>query len=196
MKESTNSLTLNCFGLNLLTVLLRLGVALLRADALLERTFSMANVNLISFTLEDENANRGNVVIPCPTGFTLAEYQAYATALAPDLDGVTGAKIVSANLALALTLPAGLKAAPVGDHFIQTGANMGYDAAATPYRHTIRVPAFMLSKLVGEDVDAADADVVTFNLELTVGNGTIQACDKYGNDLSSFIGGLLTFRKR
>lgn len=156
----------------------------------------MATVNLISFTIEDENANRGNVVVPVPTGGTLAEYQGYANALATDLDDVTGGKIIAAHIELSLTVPGGLKAAPVADHFIQAGANMGYDVDATPYRHTVRIPAFMLSKLVGEEVNAADAQVVVWNLEMTVGDGTLQASDRYGNDLTSFIGGLLTFRKR
>jgi hypothetical protein len=155
----------------------------------------MANVNLLSFTLRDIVGNTGNVVIPVPIGLTLAQYQTFVTDQAAKLDDITGALVESANLSMALTLPAGLKAGAVASHYIGVGANMAYDAANTPYRFTVRIPAVLLSKVVGEAVDGADADVTVFNLNMTVGDGTVSPSDKYGNDLLSFLGGNLTFRK-
>ena len=155
----------------------------------------MANTDFISFSLIDYKGDVGQVVVHVPTGETLTDLQTYANAVATDLDGITGMQIQSASLSLNLTIPGGLKATPVDDVDKEVGANFGFDAANTPYRHTIRVPGIDPDLRVGELIDDTDAAVLAFESEIATGNGTVAASDKYGNDLTDLIQARVTFRK-
>lgn len=155
----------------------------------------MANTDLMSFSLVDDAGRRGQAHIYFPAGATLAQLQAYADLVALDLDAITGAKIDAITVTKSLTLVAGLKAAAAANSEVPVGANMAYDAANTPYRHTIRVPALLDTLKVGDSVDDTAQAVIDFNTQITVGDGVIAPADRYGNDLTAFLDGVVTFRK-
>jgi hypothetical protein len=154
----------------------------------------MAQVDLISYSLADDDGNVSSVPIFIPTGSTLAAIQTFSDSMAAAIDGISGAKIQSASVMKALTLPGGMKANALGDHFVNHGANFGYDAADTVYRHTARIPAIKLTLLTGEVVNTADPLVVTFDTGMTGGFGADTPSDRYGNDLTSLLSALATFR--
>jgi len=155
----------------------------------------MANTDLISVSLVDENGNRGHVHIYVPTGMTLAQLQAFADAALPDIDAVSGAKIDSVQVTKQLTLVAGLKASATAGHPIQQGANVSFDALNTAYRHTIRIPAVLESLCTGDVFNVASGAGATFATQITTGDGTVSPSDRYGNDLTAVIEGVVTFRK-
>jgi hypothetical protein len=155
----------------------------------------MANTDLISISLVDINGNRATVPIFVPSGESVLALQTYMEAATTALDDVTAAKIDSASVTLSLNLPAGLKAAATAGHFINQGANFAFDAANTPYRHTIRVPAILETLLNGEQVDTTDAAVIAWRDNILNGVGAVVPSDRYANDLVALLQALLTFRQ-
>lgn len=161
----------------------------------MERTKKLANVNLISVSLVDDAGRTGSLTLPVPTGLTVAQIQSYVTAMLPNLDAVTGAKINGCTVALQLTLPGTLKASAIADHPISYGANFGFDAADTNYRHTVRLPAIDQGLVDAGEVQTTDALIIAWTDDVVDGDATVLPCDRYGNDLSAFLGAEVTFRK-
>jgi len=155
----------------------------------------MADVHLLSVRLVDVYGKAGHVNIFVPSATTLAQVQAYYDTVALTLDAITGAKIDSATVALALVNPGGLKAAAIADQPIQWGANWGFDVLNTPYRWTMHVPAILSSLVTGEDINRADADVVAFEADLVTGDGTVAPTGRDGGDLVSVLDAKVSFRK-
>lgn len=154
----------------------------------------MANVDFISYSLLDDDGQRGSVQIFVPTGSTLAALQTFSDSMSNVIDDITAATIQSATVTKALTLPGTLKANAIAGHYIQHGANFGFDAANTPYRHTVRIPAILESLLTGETV-ITDAGVgQAFVTGMTGGFGADTPSDRYGNDLTTLLSALRSFR--
>ncbi len=156
----------------------------------------MANTTLLSVKLTDDADKSAAVNIFLPAAATIAQLQAFSDALLPYLDQVTGAKIAAVTVALNLTLPGGLKASPLADHLLQFGSNWAFDAANTPYRHTVHVPAVDTSKVVGGEINVSDSECVSWTNFIATGDGTLAPVDPYANDLSAFLGAVVSFRKR
>jgi hypothetical protein len=155
----------------------------------------MAAVNLLTFSILDERGTRGQVNIFVPTGLTLAQYEAFVTAAAPDVDAMTGGKVMSAALTLDIALPAGLKANPIADQFMEQGVNFPFSCNGTGYRHTVRVPAFRDTLITDGAVDVAAQSVIDWIATLTAGDAVVLPCDKYGNDIETDLGPYIAFRK-
>lgn len=155
----------------------------------------MANTDLMSFRLIDAAGRVGQAHIYFPAGATLAQLQAYADLVALDIDAITGAVIDAITVTKSLTKVAGLKANAAANSEVPVGANMAYDAANTPYRHTIRIPALLDTMKSGDAVNDQQQAVIDFNTQITVGDGVIAPSDRYGNDLTDFLEGVVTFRK-
>lgn len=156
----------------------------------------MANTNLLSLRITDDADKSGAVNVFLPSAATLAQIQAYSDAFAAALDAITAGKITAATVALNLTLPGGLKANPITDRLLQFGSNWAFDAANTPYRWTMHVPAVDLGIVVGGEIDTAPAYVTTFVNSIVTGDGTLAPQDPYGNDLTALLGAVVSFRKR
>lgn len=155
----------------------------------------MAVVNLISVQLTDDRGQTTSTTIPIPATVSIADVQAYVTAMLPYLDAITGAKITGASVSLALTLPGGLKAAALSDHLNGMGVNFGYSAANTNYRWTFRLPAAAQTIISSGEWNTGDGNWTNFAPYLTTGDGTVAPCDRYGNDLTALLGAEVTFRK-
>lgn len=155
----------------------------------------MALVNLISVQVVDDQGRAGNIPIPVPATYTLPEIQAYVTAMLPELDTVTAAKITRCSVSIGLTLPGALKANATADRPLEWGANFSFDAADTNYRHTVHIPSVDLGFVDGDEVDTGDVAVTGWLTQMVTGDGTVAPSDKYGNDLTSLIGAQATFRQ-
>jgi hypothetical protein len=154
----------------------------------------MALTNLISFSIRDIRGKRGQVHVYVPNSFTIAQIQTYVTALAVDVNAMTGGVVDSAQVTLALTLPGGLRATPVEDVFVSNGANWAFSAENTNYRHTIHIPAFNPSLIDGGEIVDAGGVIAAFEPHITAGDTVVLPSDQYGNDLTAVLGKSLSFR--
>lgn len=155
----------------------------------------MANVHLLSVRVLDEDGTVGNVNVFLPATNTLAEVQAFADAFISDLDAITAAKIDAATVALALTLPGALKANAIAGHPIQWGSNWSFDAANTPYRWTMHVPAVDHGIVVGDSIDTTPVFVQDFLNTMITGVAAAAPTDRGGLDLTALLGAVVSFRK-
>lgn len=155
----------------------------------------MADVDFITYSMVDDKGRTASLQVFFETGFTVAQVQAFSDVVAPLLDDMTGLQILTAQVNLSLTIPGTVKATPTVGVDAEKGANMGYDAADTDYRHTMRVPGILDANITGELVNDAVQEVIDWNTGITSGDGTVTPTDRYANDLVSFIQGRVTFRK-
>jgi hypothetical protein len=112
------------------------------------------------------------------------------------LDAIVGAKIDRIGVNLALTLPAGLKAAPAADVSVRAGANFSFDVADTVYKHTVHVPAISPVVVTAGEVVVDNASVLLVTGDLVNGTGVLDPSNEYALDLVTFLGAELSFRKR
>ena len=139
-------------------------------------------VNTINFRLQDDESDTKRATLPfyVPTGFTLAQYQAFATAAAPIVDAVTGSLITDIDMSLALTVPSsGIKTVPVAEALNERGGLIGMDTAGQ-FNDSVRIPAILWSIMTGDEFSLSDPDISAFTLLLTAGDGTIFPRDKNG----------------
>ena len=155
----------------------------------------MANVDLITFQVQDAASKIAQVHVYVPAGETVTDLQALVTAIAPVLDAITGAKLTEVSVRLALTLPGGLKADATAGHYVNLGANFAFDAADTEFRHTIRVPGILESMLSGDTVVMSATEVKAFTDAIEDGTALVDPSDRYGNDLVAVMPSMATFRR-
>jgi hypothetical protein len=157
----------------------------------------MANVDIISVSVVDYKGDTGNVVYYVPTGQALGDIELQAQTFAALLDDVTGGVIQGMTITKQMTLPSGLKDTALAAHNIEKGGNIGFDCANTPYRTTIRVPAIAEAIVTGEVVDITTANDPgdLFCDHVVAGLSPVLPSDKYGNDITARLEGVVTFRK-
>jgi hypothetical protein len=156
----------------------------------------VALVSMISYSITDDAGKRSTARVFVPATTSLANIQAFSDEFAALLDDVTGGVIQSAGVTLGLTLPGGLKALPVADSLKQQGANFGFSAANTTYRHTVHVPALNPVLIISGALDVGDPAIGLLTAELYTGDGTTGPTDEYGNDLVASISSELSFRTK
>lgn len=161
-----------------------------------QRSQNMALVNIISFSLLDDDGDTNSVPFYVDTGHTIGDYQLFVDSMAPALDDITGALITGASLTVNLTLPGPLKAAPVANSENQRGGNFSYLAANSRYKHSTRVPALLDTKFSGKSVNTTDPDVQTFLTTMLTGVAPVIPRDRQGNDLTSLSAAVKAFRRK
>jgi len=131
-------------------------------------------VNTINFRLQDAETDSKLATLPLyvPTGLTLTQYQTFADTAAEVIDNVTGSEIVGMDLAIALTLPGGLKAVPVAASLNERGGIVGMETAGQ-FNDSVRIPAILLSLMSGDEFSLTDPLIQAFTLLLTAGNGVV-----------------------
>jgi len=131
-------------------------------------------VNTINFRLQDSESDSKLATFPLyvPTGFTLAQYQTFADVAAEVVDNVTGSEIVGIDMTLALTLPGGLKGAPVAASLNERGGIVGMENAGQ-FNDSVRIPAILVSIMSGDEFSLADTAIAALTLLLTAGNAVI-----------------------
>lgn len=155
----------------------------------------MALVSVISVTVMDAAGSRESVRFPVAAAATLAEIQALSDDIVAAFEDLTGGFVESASVTLALSLPAGTRISASDDHYVQTGWNLGYSAADTIYKHTVRIPAVNAALVTNGILNTGNQAIIDFNTLMVAGDGTTQPTDKYGNDIQGFTGAIKSFRK-
>lgn len=154
----------------------------------------MAVTHRVSISLEDYSGDTDNVPVYLDGTLTVAQVQSVVDAFCAELDPITGAKITGATVALALTLPAGLKATATDKEDMERGINWRFSAADTQYSHTIRTPAAPDALVDGETL-VGTADTTDFITVMLDGDAVNEPTDPYGNDLDGALSQRITFRK-
>lgn len=158
----------------------------------------MAVVDSISIPVTCEGGPTKRSVVFFPTGLAVADLQGFWTAFAPEFDtmhsGVTGLPTAK----FTMTNPGGLRANPVADSDSRRGCLMSFDAAATNYSWGFFLPGVNPSVIVGGVINEADASLIAVRDRLLTGEAGPPArlpADRFGNDLTGFLGAVLSFRK-
>lgn len=141
----------------------------------------------INFTITDEKGLNSTVSIDTPDGLTLAQYGAYADAVAPYIDGITAGQILSAKMSVGLTLAG----APFGAAL--EGADVEEKAlfvfrSANGYLKRVTIPAVNEAVVqTSGALNEADANVAGFITMLQTGDGVVAPTDYRGDDLVSLV---------
>ncbi|MBN1285875.1 MAG: hypothetical protein JXB47_10795 [Anaerolineae bacterium] len=146
----------------------------------------MADAREITFSLQDSQGKKSTASVNVPSATTEADTITFAQALAPLVDAITGSKITKMSLSTPITLPGGLKAAPVANSNNNAGALFQFITSGNHYTRT-RVPGFPSDKFVtgSQDVDLEDTDVVAFTGAMISGSGGVSPCDARDEDITA-----------
>lgn len=127
----------------------------------------------LRFTDSETDSKPGTLPLYLPEGFTLAQYQNFATQAMTTIDAVSGAKITAAEMKLNLTLVgATIKATPLAGHVNERGGIIGM-ANAGQWDDSIRIPAIKTSIMSGDSFSLADPLIAAVTLLLTAGDGVV-----------------------
>lgn len=117
--------------------------------------------NTITFRTQDTETD-GNktksIPVNLPTGFTLAEYQAWANAAAPIFDAALDSKIVGIELNLNLTIPGGLKGAAANNVLNERGGLLSFSTTG-PRNDSVWLPGIKRSLMPGDTVNTASTEI-------------------------------------
>lgn len=125
-------------------------------------------MDTIVFRIQDaeQNSPLASLPINVPSGFTVAQLQTYVDAVAPEVDALTEGQIVEAIVTIGLTLPTGLKNAPVSGAFNERGGLITFDTAG-PRKDSVRIPAMSRTIMPGDSFALTQAAVAAFITRLT-----------------------------
>lgn len=156
----------------------------------------MALVHVVSIGIKDADGDSKRVPLYVPATLTLTDIQAFANGAMTVLDAAIEGAITDALVTLALTMPGGLRAAPLAGSEAQKGALLTFDAANTNYNHSIFVPTWAEAGFAGNDVvNSGVYNAVIAGIVSGLGAGNTQSTDRYANDLSAYLKGEKRFRK-
>ena len=158
----------------------------------------MATIVTVSFGITDFAGKRKTAPFLFPSGSSDAQIQTFIDNAAIDLDAVIDGKLADVFVTRQFNLPAvGLKGSAINGNMVREGALLSFDVASTPYGYSVYVPSWSNTGFSGNTVLNTGARSV-FIADLVDGAAlgtTIQAADRYANDIVSYLGGKRTFRK-
>lgn len=155
---------------------------------------------LVSYSITDADGDVSSMPIYIPdAGLAHADVAGFADNFAVLVDNVTDGFISAINITYQHTVPVTVNSAAVANSEVQKGALFQFSATGTPYKHSVRVPAFTPGKFSGDSVNTADADVIVFVNALAAGltpvATLVKPSNKYEMDLASNISAVKSFRK-
>ena len=154
--------------------------------------------NTVAFRIQDSESNSPLQTTPIalPSGKTLAEYQTWIDAAAAELDAITDGQIVSIEMTLSMTIPAGLKSAPVAASSNERGGLITFNTSGTR-AESVRIPAISRTIMSGEEFSLEDVaiDALIDRLTTATTAGTIRPVTPYGYNFVSARKGTKSFRK-
>lgn len=153
----------------------------------------MAVVNAVSIKIQDYVGGKNStksLLLYIPATVTVSALNTLMSTLLPALDLVIDGQIIDARVDLALTMPGGLKSAPVTGQDVHNGATLTYDPNGTDFAYSTYVPTWMIAGFAGQAV-LNTGDFAAFIAELISDNFT----DRDGNDFNAFSGGVRARRK-
>jgi hypothetical protein len=150
--------------------------------------------SLLSVKIRDDEGQTKNLPVFFTSSVTPANVQSFATAFLPLLDNVIGGVVESASLTLDITVPAGLKAAPLEDVTVRRGAVMSFDNPSR-YNWSLYVPSWNLAYIQNGAILVADPDPAAFIAAYVTGAGGFTPSNGQGLDLTGLATAREAFRK-
>ncbi len=131
---------------------------------------------------------------------TIAQIQEAASDLALLIDTILDGQVTAIAITLDATLPGGLKAVPVAGCENQRGALFSFTLDGSPYRHSIRLPAFKEALFTGKAVNTADTAVAAFVTAVTTGvavtgPATVEPANPFEFEYGALVSAIKSFRK-
>jgi hypothetical protein len=167
-------------------------------DPVVESRNTTMAYNTIAFRLKDAESDTTEATVPIyvPTGLTIAQYQTYIDAVAPEIDLLTESQIVSVSITLSMTLPGGIKGAPIAGALNERGGLITFDTTG-PRADSVRIPAMDRSKMPGDSFSLQDTDVAAFITRLTTSTtaGAVRPRTSQDYQFSAARKGAKSFRK-
>lgn len=156
----------------------------------------MALINTLSVPILDDKGDTTRVPIHFPAAATVAQIQAFWDTVILELDVVTAGVIGVAQLTVNLSNAGSPKTGALLDHFNNMAWRAGYVAADTTYRHTQYVPSLRNTLIVaGEPFLDTGNPLEAWRDRMLAGDGVIFPTNKYGDDLTTYLEGKLSFLK-
>lgn len=159
---------------------------------------SVLGMDTLAFRLKDSEQDALYQTIPVyvNSGRTLAELQAYVDAIAPEIDAVTGSRIMEVSVVVQLTLPAGLKATPDTLVLNERGGLISFNTSG-PRADSFRIPAIKPAIMPGDSFSLSDAAVAALITRLTTGTtaANIRPVTAQGYQYTTARNGKKSFRK-
>lgn len=124
--------------------------------------------NVVTFRMQDAEANTTDATVPVylPTGFTLAQIQAWVDAFIAQLDAATASMISEVTVALQLTLAGGIKTEPEAGAYNERGGLITF-ATSGPRASSFRIPAIKTSIMPGDSFSLANTTIAALVTSLT-----------------------------
>lgn len=157
----------------------------------------------ISYSVLDADGDVATLPIKVKAeSHTIAQIQEAAQDLAVLLDTILDGQLTGIAVTLDADLPGGLKASPVAGSENQRGALFSFSLDGSPYRHSVRLPAFKEGMFSGKEVDVLDPDVVAFTtamtngITVTAGGGaTVEPANPFEFEYAALVSAVKSFRK-
>lgn len=155
--------------------------------------------NTIVFRVKDIDADSQLAAFPVnvPSGLTIVQYQAYADAVAPELDNVTEGFIQSIDLLVSLTLPGGLAGVAIGGSQNERGGLITF-STPIPKKFSQRIPAIKHTIMAGDSFSLAQADIAALVTRLTTATtaAAIRPVTDFEENMSAALSGKKSQRRR
>lgn len=145
------------------------GATLLEPRRLIEMPYLTVAVRIKD---AEESTKEATIPLNVPDTATVAEVQTWFDAVAEEIDNLTEGQITEASLTLPLTLPGGLKGAPVAGAFNERGGLITFDTDG-PRAASIRIPAILKTIMPGDTFPLTGA-VALFVTRMTTTTLTIR----------------------
>lgn len=128
----------------------------------------------------------------------LADMLTGAATFLPLVDLVTQSQIVKAQLVIPVTLPGGIKSAPVTNADNEDASLVDFDVAGSSNAYSIATPAWIdlgFDPANPKFVDFTDTDVGNYVAFLIGGSTGFVPSDRYYNDITAKVSGIFSSRK-
>jgi hypothetical protein len=168
--------------------------------AALRWEIKLANPNILSIRVQDENGDRDSTPIPFSmvTTQTLAQVIAAAQAYVSLYDAVTAGVIKSVKVLLDIPLPSGIGTAAVADSYVQSKLGLSFVASGTTKPYTIEIPAIRreLLQANGQPELGTGLAITLLSDAIVAGSGAMLPTNDFGLDLTALDYAKHSFRKR
>lgn len=153
--------------------------------------------NTVVFRIKDFDADSAldSIPIHLPSGLTLAQYQTWADALAPEIDALTEGYIAAMELNIGLTLTGGLSGTASTGAQNERGGLVQF-STPIPKKYSVRIPAIRHTIMAGSSFSLADSDVAAFITRLTTTTNSARPVSDFEQNLVAALSGSKSQRKR
>lgn len=146
----------------------------------------------LTYTVRDSDGDRATFRVNLPTATAQADVITYAQYLAGLTDDVIEGVIESIQATLSIALPEGLKGTTTNSD-VEHGARLSFQTA-NGFTTSFRLPTIMDAMLVGHEVYQADTAMAALISAIVTGDSGVSPCDQRGEDITSIVTAVESFR--